>query len=428
MAISTDEVPSPGFDELPDLADYVARARVWLASRLEPRTHPDDEDDLTWGTGSDDVSVFHDLSVEDERALLRRAMHWQQEKCDAGYGAITWAPEYGGAGLPPDYEQRFREVEAAYLTPPLHETFSVTVKLMAPTIRLFGSDAQRHRFVRRFVRAEELCCQLFSEPGAGSDLAGLGTRAVPDGDEWIVDGQKVWSSGALFSEWGLLIARTDPSVPKHEGMTAFVVPLDLPGVEIRPIRQMSGGSSFNEVFLGGVRVSDDLRLGDVGTGWRVALATLGFERGATEREVGGGWRHALALARWLERTDEPIVRDQLANLYLNHKITELIRRRGAVVAASGQPPGADGSIGKLRWTQDLARTSDVVSHLLGPRLAADTGEWGTYAWAAHVLGAPGYRIAAGSDEIQRNIIGERVLGLPAEPRVDRDLPWRDVPR
>ena len=252
-----------------------------------------------WGVGSDDVSVFHDLPADDERALLARAMRWQQEKCDAGYGAITWPPEYGGAGLPAVYEGRFAEEEVAFATPPLHETFSVTVRLMAPTIRMFGSESQRRRFVRRFVRAEELCCQLFSEPGAGSDLAGLGTRAVLDGDEWVVDGQKVWSSGAQFSQWGLLIARTDPAVPKHAGLTAFLVPLDLPGVEIRPIRQISGGSSFNEVFLSGVRVAEELRLGEVGAGWAVALATLGFERGATEREVGGGWRQALALARWL---------------------------------------------------------------------------------------------------------------------------------
>jgi len=428
MTTSTGEASPPSCETLPDLADYAARARAWLASRLESRTDPTDEDVLAWGIGPDDVAVFHDLSVEDERTLLRRAMRWQQEKCDAGYGAISWPPEYGGAGLPSVYEERFQEEEAGFATPPLHETFSVTVKLMAPTVRLFGSDAQRHRFVRRFVRADELCCQLFSEPGAGSDLAGLGTRAVPDGDGWVIDGQKVWSSGARFSEWGLLIARTDPSLPKHSGMTAFVMPLDLPGIEVRPIRQMSGGSSFNEVFLSGVRVSGELRLGEVGAGWKVALATLGFERGATERQVGGSWQRVLSLAHWLERTDEPIVRDQLANLYLDQRITQLIHLRGAALAANGQPPGPEGSIGKLRWTQDLARTSDVVSNLLGPRLTADTGEWGTYAWAAHVLGAPGYRIAGGSDEIQRNIIAERVLGLPAEPRVDRDLPWRDVPR
>jgi alkylation response protein AidB-like acyl-CoA dehydrogenase len=212
-------------------------------------------------------------------------------------------------------------------------------------------------------------------------------------------------------------------------MTAFLVPLDLPGVEVRPIRQLSGGSSFNEVFLTDVRLPDTLRLGAVGQGWTVALTTLGFERGAgSTRSVGGSFSQTLALARWLRRTEDPIVRQRLAELYLNHRITSLIAERSASAATRGEAPGPEGSIWKLRWTQDLARTSAVVSDLLGARLTADTGEWGTYAWSAHVLGSLGYRIAGGSDEIQRNIIGERVLRLPGEPRVDRDMPWRQVPR
>jgi alkylation response protein AidB-like acyl-CoA dehydrogenase len=420
---------------LPDTATYRAQCRDWLAARLEPRPDETARDDRPWGAGSDDVSVFHDLSFEDEGDLLRKAMDWQQVKCDAGYGAISWPAEYGGAGLPAAYEDVFNEEEAAFDSPPQHETFSVTVRLIAPTINLFGTDGQRLRFVRRFVRAEELCCQLFSEPGAGSDLASLGTHAVRDGDEWVVNGQKVWSSGARFSAWGELIARTDPAVPKHAGLTAFIVPMDWPGVEVRPIRQMSGGSSFNEVFLTDVRIPDELRLGDVGSGWKVALTTLGFERaGGGTRTVGGSWAQVAMLAKWLDRNGDPVMRQRLADLYINRRITQLVRARSAASAASaasagrGAAPGPEGSIGKLRWTQDLTRMSDVVSQLLGPRLTADTGEWGTYAWTAHVLGAPGYRIAGGSDEIQRNIIGERVLGLPPEPRQDRDVPWRDVPR
>ena len=262
-----------------------------------------------WGVGSDDVSVFHALSFDDERALLERAMRWQQVKFDAGYGAITWPVECGGAALPAAYERAFAEEEAAFETPPGHETFSVTVQLIAPTINIIGTDEQRERFVRRFVRAEELCCQLFSEPGAGSDLASLATQAVREDDEWIINGQKVWSSGAQFSAWGELIARTDPDVPKHAGLTAFLVPLDLPGVEVRPIRQLSGGSSFNEVFLTDVRVPDSLRLGAVGEGWTVALTTLGFERGAgAVRSVGGSFSQTLGpgpLAAPDRRSDRP---------------------------------------------------------------------------------------------------------------------------
>jgi alkylation response protein AidB-like acyl-CoA dehydrogenase len=411
-----------------DLETYRAAAKAWLGSHLKPR--PAHQAGLPWGVGSDDVSVFHNLSFDEERALLDEAMRWQQVKFDAGYGAITWPVDFGGAGLPSAYQRAFSEEEAAFDTPAGHETFSVTVRLIAPTIRIYGTDSQRAWFVRRFLRAEELCCQLFSEPGAGSDLAALGTHAVRDGDEWVINGQKVWTSGARFAPWGELIARTDPDVPKHAGLTAFIVPLDLPGVEVRPIRQMSGGASFNEVFFTDVRVPDALRLGEVGQGWKVALTTLGFERGSDgiTRTIGGGFDQVLALAQWLDITDDPVIRQQLADLYVNHRVTKLIALRSAALAARGEAPGPEGSIWKLRWTQDLTRVSAVVSTLLGPRLAADTGEWGTYAWTDHVLGALGYRIAGGSDEIQRNIIGERVLGLPVEQRVDRDLPWRQVPR
>jgi alkylation response protein AidB-like acyl-CoA dehydrogenase len=414
---------------LPDVATFRMACRDWLAARLDPRPPETAGEGLPWGVGSDDVSVFHNLSFEAEGELLHRAMKWQQVKCDAGYGAITWPVEYGGAGLPAAYEDVFNEEEAEFATPAQHETFSVTVRLVAPTINLLGTDRLKERFVRRFVRADDLCCQLFSEPRAGSDLASLGVRAVRDGNEWVINGQKVWSSGARFSVWGELIARSDPDVPKHAGLTAFIIPMDSPGLEVRPIRQMSGGSSFNEVFFNDVRVPDELRLGEVGAGWKVALTTLGFERGGGgTRTVGGTWPQVARLARWLDRTGDPVVRQRLADLYINKRITQLIRERSAARDTSGPPPGPEGSIGKLRWSQDLTRTADVVSHLLGPRLTADTGEWGTYAWAAHVLGAPGYRIAGGSDEIQRNIIGERVLGLPPEPRPDRGLPWRDVPR
>ena len=410
---------------VPSVESFAAGARTWLAARLPLAG----AEDLAWGQGSDDVSVFHRLSFADEKALLDRAMAWQQEKYDAGYGAISWPAQYGGAGLTVAHEQAFNEAEADFAVPEGHETFAVTTHLVAPTIRIFGTPAQQSRFVRRFLRAEELCCQLFSEPGAGSDLAGLATRAVRDGTEWVLNGQKVWSSGAQFAGWGELIARTDPAVPKHAGMTAFLVPLGTPGVQIRPIKQMSGGTSFNEVFLTDVRIPDDLRLGAVGQGWKVALTTLGFERGGSgNRGVGGSWERLLGLARWLGRTGDPVVRQQLASVYIHQQIRQMNAARIAAATAGGQPPGPEGSIGKLLWVAGMTEIGHVAASLLGPRLMADTGEWGTYAWNDHLLGAPGYRIAGGSDEIQRTIIAERVLGLPAEVRVDRDVPWRDIPR
>ena len=308
----------------------------------------------------------------------------------------------------------------------------MTTRLIAPIVRDFGTRHQRDLLLARLLSAESFCCQLFSEPGAGSDLAALGCRAVADGESWVVNGQKVWSSGAQFAEWGLLIARTDGDAPKHVGLTAFLVPMDSPGIDVRPIRQMSGGASFNEVFLTDVRVPDRLRLGDVGAGWKVGLTTLGYERdhsdsGGSSARTGGTWKHVLASAWVRERTDDPVVRQALMQLYIHLRVEGFVNRRAADLRAAGVAAGPEASLGKLFWTEGMRRMSDVVSLLLGPELVADSGRWGTYEWAEHVLGAPGYRIAGGSDEIQRNVIGERVLGLPPEPRVDKGVPWRSIP-
>ncbi|HET9772477.1 MAG TPA: acyl-CoA dehydrogenase family protein, partial [Acidimicrobiia bacterium] len=233
---------------VPDLDTWRKAARAWLEEHAEPRPAGSPAE-RPWGEGSDSVAVFHNLSLEDEAAILRANQAWQQAKDDAGYAAITWPPEWGGAGLPAEYARAFAEEEAAFLVPPGAELFSVTVRLVAPTVATFGTDEQVARFLRPLRRAEVLACQLFSEPGAGSDLAALSCRAVRNGDEWVVNGQKVWTSGAPHAAYGELIARTDSNVPKHQGLTAFLVPLDAPGVEVRPIRQMTGGASFNEVFF-----------------------------------------------------------------------------------------------------------------------------------------------------------------------------------
>jgi len=412
-------------DDVEDLDRYRATCRAWLDERMSRR----DRATGRWGEGDDDVSVFHALGHEEERALIAGGQAWQQEKLAAGYGAIAWPEPLGGAGLTDVHEQVFRHLEAEYEVPGSHELLRVTVGLVAPTIREFGTDEQRARFVRPFLAAEELVCQLFSEPGAGSDLAAVATRADRDRDEWVVTGSKVWASGAQFAEWGELVARTDPDVPKHAGLTTFLLPLNAPGVDVRPIRQMSGGSSFNEVFLDGVRVPDSLRLGPVGGGWKVALTTLGFERGQSgAKRVGGSWEQLRALAAWSGRTADPIVRQELASVYAHERVRELTRRRADAARQAGAPPGPEGSLAKLLWVQGMTRIGEAAARILGPRLLADTGEWGTFAWARHLLGAPGYRIAGGSDEIQRNIIGERTLGLPSEPRIDRDVPWREVLR
>ncbi|MFO7591054.1 MAG: acyl-CoA dehydrogenase family protein [Acidimicrobiia bacterium] len=416
----------------PDLDAWRVEAREWIGERLTPKAAVDPDAPLAWGEGEFSTAVFHNLTEDEQRAMLERASTYQKEKCDAGYGAIAWPVEYGGSGLPRAFERAFRSEEARFEAPDGTELFGVTVGLIAPTILTHGTDEQKDEFLRDLVRTEYFACQLFSEPGAGSDLAAVGTRAERDGDEWVINGQKVWTSGAQYAKYGELIARSDVSVVKHAGMTAFMVPLGAPGVEVRPIRQMSGGSSFNEVFFDDVRIPDTLRLGAEGEGWAVALTTLGFERGSaggggSGMRAGGTWQQILALSQHLERTGDARVRQALADLYIRIRILALNGRRAQGRARAGVAPGPEGSIGKALWTQSMSAMSAVVTGVLGPHLAADSGEWGTYAWNEHVLGAPGYRIAGGSDEIQRNILGERVLGLPSEPKADRGIAFRELP-
>ncbi len=404
-----DPVSDPVGDPVSDLAQWQARAREWLRSRARPR----DGADVT-GLGS--VAVFDNLTFEQEKEQLAAAAAWQRAKLAAGYGAITWPPEFGGAGLAPAYEEAFGREEAQVAVPRKNELFSVTLELVAPTIAAFGTPAQQRELIPRLLAAELFVCQLFSEPGAGSDLASLSLRADRHGGGqsagWVLNGQKVWTSGARHAALGELIARTDPASARHHGLTAFLVPLDAPGVEIRPIRQMSGGSGFNEVFFTDVVVPDAARLGEVGQGWQVALTTLGFERaasGAGAEQPGGSFAQVAATARELGRAGDPLVRQLLADLYVR---SEVQRRYAEKMARSG----AEGSVLKLMWSANLIRVSAVVTELLGPRLVADTGEPGFFGWSEHVLGAPGYRIAGGTEEIQRNIIAERVLGLPRDPR------------
>jgi alkylation response protein AidB-like acyl-CoA dehydrogenase len=294
--------------------------------------------------------------------------------------------------------------------------------MAAPTIAAFGTAEQKRKFLRPLFTGEQIYCQLFSEPGAGSDLAGLSTKAVRDGDDWLLSGQKIWSSNAQFSEYGFLLARTNPDVVKQAGITAFLVRMDAPGVEIRPIRQMSGPASFNEVFFDSVRIPDSMRIGDVDAGWKVAQATLGFERsssGSGHRRKGGTADDLVALAQHLGVSKDPVVRQELADVYIRTRLHAAMVAKVARATASGDKPGPAGSLGKLLASDNLVRIGNAASHLLGSSLVADTGEWGQFAWSEHVLGAPGYRLAGGTDEVQRNIIAERVLGLPAEHRADK---------
>ena len=334
---------------------------------------------------------------------------------------------YGCAGASAmAYGIACRELEAG--DSGLRSFVSVQGSLCMFPIWKYGSEEQKEEWLPKMAAGEVIGCFGLTEPDHGSDPSSMATNAKRDGDEWILNGQKVWSSGAQFSEWGMAVCRTDSDLPKHKGITVFIIPMDAPGVEIRQIRQMSGGTSFNEVFLTDVRIPDTYRVGDIGEGWKVALTVLGFERGSSNgsSRVGGNWAQAKGLAEHLNLTEDPVIRDQLARLYSQYRIMVLNNQRVVAQTKAGQAPGPEGSISKMIWVKSMNLMSDVITKMLGPRITADTGEWGTYEWNEHLLGAPGYRIAGGSDEIQRNIVGERVLGLPGEPRVDKNIPYKDV--
>ena len=395
-----------------ELPEFAQKATAWLEDHCARRA-PDR--DVVWGEGSDDVSLFKNLGADEERAHVDELRAWQQTKSDAGYGSIAWPVEYGGAGLPRDYEVEFGRLERGFRTPPGHEAVSITLELVAPTILTIGSAEQKDRFIRAMRRCDDMWCQLFSEPGAGSDLASIATRARPDGDQWVLNGQKVWTSGAQFAAFGYIVCRTGEEGSRHAGLTAFAIPMDSPGVEVRPLRQMSGGASFNEVFLTDVRIPDGLRLGAVGDGWRVAMTTLGFERAAATQ--GGPssdelFGRLVQTARKSGRNTDPLVRQELVDAYVRGRVRTLTRRRAGDALRAHGVPGPEGSLDKLAWTLGLQQFAHLAGTLVGPGLVADSGQWGTFAWSEFVNGAAGYRIAGGSDEIQRNIIAERVLGLP----------------
>ena len=393
---------------------FEAEARAFLDATAERRP----EETFVWGQGSENVSLFPERTPEQQAADLAASRAWAQQVFDTGFGWITGPTEYGGRGLTADHQRIWGRVASEYQTPSL-SIYGIGLGMVAPTILAHATDDVKKAYLRKLWRGDIVACQLFSEPSSGSDLASLQTKAVRDGDEWILNGQKVWTSGAQVSDIGEIICRTDPDLPKHRGLTGFVVDMHAPGVEVRPLRQMTGGASFNEVFFTDVRVPDSHRLGDVNGGWTVALTTLMNERAA----IGGGGggeglptsTRLIEVARATGTNTDPLVRQQLARIVINDRVAGYTNRRAMAKIAQGQLPGPEMSLAKLSLTANMVRTYEALSSMLGPKLVVDTGEWGTYAWTQFLLGVPGMRIAGGSDEVMRNIIGERVLGLPKEP-------------
>ncbi len=358
---------------------------------------------------------------------------YQAALYDAGLAALTWPKEFGGQGLPSRYQTIFNEESADY-DPPV-SPFIIGFGMCIPTVLAHGTEAHKRRFVRPAARGEEIWCQLFSEPSAGSDVASLRSTAVRDGDEWLLNGQKVWTSGAHYSQYGIVLARTDPDQPKHRGLSMFILDMHSPGITIRPLRQMSGGANFNEVFFDGVRIPAADILGTPGDGWRVALTTLMNERVAigagrsTEKaEPLNPIAAHLELARSRGLLGDPVVRQELADLIIRYWVLDMVglRIRGAV--AAGRVPGPEGSVAKLGGAQLTLRSADVACRLAGPGAVAWSEGDSEAEWPSQtVLNAPGAGIAGGTNEVMRNILGERVLGLPKEPQVDRDVPFRDLP-
>ena len=386
------------------------QVREALAPLLRRRAA--DEAVTILGAGSDDL--------EAGRAYL-------ESLAPGGWAVPTWPAEYGGRGMTPAEAGVVGRVLAGFEAPDLYP-YLVGLHVVAPTLIALASPEQRARWLKPIASGAEIWCQLFSEPGAGSDLANVGTRAERDGDVWHVTGQKVWTSRGHYARWGFLLARTDPDVAKHAGITAFAVDMGGSGVDVRPLRQMNGDAHFSEVFLDGAIVPDSDRIGDVGAGWGVARTALANERGALGAAGAGT---AVPIDRLLATTAttpsrgamaDGVLRDLVAREYVDVETSRRAARRARVAAQGGRTPGPEGSGSKLRGAATMKSAASLALAVLGPDAMLADGEWQTY-----FLTSPSISIRGGTDEIQRNIVGERVLGLPPEPRVDADRPWSEIP-
>ncbi|HEY8336192.1 MAG TPA: acyl-CoA dehydrogenase [Tardiphaga sp.] len=408
------------FDDTPQEAAFRAEARTWIAANA-PKAYEAELSKTSVGRiklqKSDIVSVAKD---------------WQKKKSDAGWVCLHWPKEYGGRGATPVERVIWQQEEGVYgkLTHP----FQIGEGMCGPTVMAYGSEDDKRRYLPKIASGEEIWCQLFSEPAGGSDVAGLRTRAEKDGDGWIVNGQKIWTSGAHYSDYGLLITRTDPNVPKHKGLTMFYLDMKSPGVEVKPIKQANGMQEFNEVFFTNVRIPDSQRLGAVGDGWNVSLTTLMNERMSIGARLANGFPELFEFCSNLMLEDGPAiddrtVRSKLANWAVKSSGLKYTSYRAVSALSKGERPGPENSIGKLvagAMAQDIATFAmdlqGASGMLTDPAMAEVGGQF-----QAMLLQSPSIRIAGGTDEILRNIIAERVLGLPGDIRVDKDVPFNKIP-
>ncbi|MEJ7800372.1 MAG: acyl-CoA dehydrogenase family protein [Ilumatobacter sp.] len=364
------------------------------------------------------------------RRNLDAAREFQGKLADAGLAGLAYDTAYGGAGLTPEHERIWRAV--AHEFPQMTGELVISHGMCLPVLDEFGTEEQKTKYLPDNIAGRTVWCQMFSEPGAGSDVASLQMRAERDGDEWILNGQKVWTTLAHESDYGVVIARTDPDQPKHAGISMFIVDLRAPGVEIRPIHQIDGGSHFNEVFFTDVRIPVDNLIGEYNNGWRQATAMLMYERVAIGSMGAGSisqpmYELLLAGARAAGRTDDRVVRDQLMKIYAMETTKSLVAMRTRAEMKAGKAPGPGGSLGKLAGSLIAWRFREIAMEIAGPGSQAwDPSDDRAAALQQTVVGSFSASIAGGTDEIQRNIIGDRVLGLPREPSVDTQVPFKDL--
>ncbi|HXC55918.1 MAG TPA: acyl-CoA dehydrogenase family protein [Rhizomicrobium sp.] len=408
------------FEDSPEEAAFRSEVRTWLDANAKKR------------------SGKREISAEDMEngaaGQMAASRAWQKTKARDGYARITWPKGMGGIGGTPMQSIIFSQEEAKYDVAN-GGPFAIGLGMCIPTLMAYGNEDAKKRFVWPAVQGDEIWCQLFSEPAGGSDVANLRTRAEKNGDTWTINGSKIWTTGAQFSDYGIILTRTDPNVPKHKGLTMFYIDMKDPGVDIRPIKQASGGSGFNEIFFTDVKVKDSQRLGEVGQGWQVALTTLMHERLAVGGGQGGGLDvpQLMQLARSLELEDGPAiknaaVREKIADWYVRSAGLRYTTMRTMTALSQGKQPGPEASIAKIVVASKLQDLSAFAMELEGeagilqgdeaPMQGMFQGGW---------LSSPGLRIAGGTDEILRNIIAERVLGLPGDIRVDKDVPFNKIP-
>ena len=408
------------FDDTPQEAAFRAEARKWIAANA-PREF---EEELTKSSLGRIKLKKHDI-VEVAKA-------WQKKKSDGGWACLHWPKEYGGRGATPVERVIWQQEEGIYFK--LTSPFQIGEGMCGPTVMAYGSEADKRRYLPKIASGEEIWCQLFSEPAGGSDVAGLRTRAERDGDHWIINGQKIWTSGAHYSDYGILITRTDPNVPKHKGLTMFFIDMKSPGVSVKPIKQANGMQEFNEVFFTDLRIPDSQRLGAVGDGWNVSLTTLMNERLTIGARLATGFPELFEFCSNLMTEDglaidDRATRSKLANWAVKNSGLKYTSYRAVSALSRGERPGPENSIGKLvagTMLQDIAMYAmdlqGAAGQLNDPETAEAAGQF-----QAMMMSSPSTRIAGGTDEILRNIIAERVLGLPGDIRVDKDVPFNKIP-